>query len=81
MTCEKSTAAFAAWGPVMFWNIHVWPPPGWMPICKKRSSKRADSPAMRTSQISARFMPAPTAAPLTAAMVGSGLRPKRRKPS
>jgi hypothetical protein len=37
--------------------------------------------ARRTSQPSARFMPAPTAAPLTAASVGSGLRAMRRKPS
>ena len=37
--------------------------------------------ASRTSQASARFMPAPTAAPLTAAIVGSGDRATRRKPS
>ena len=39
------------------------------------------SPARRTSQASARFMPAPTAGPLTAAIVGSGERSTRRKPS
>ena len=48
--------------------------------------------AMRTSQASARFMPAPAAAPLTAAMIGFGQsriarivrsrigRPSRRRP-
>ena len=36
---------------------------------------------MRTSQPSAMFIPAPTAAPFTAASVGSGLRAIRRKPS
>ena len=39
------------------------------------------SPARRTSHASARFMPAPTAGPLTAAMVGSGERSTRRNPS
>ena len=40
-------------------SIHVWPPPGWMPSCRNRVSNRADAPARRTSQASARFMPAP----------------------
>ena len=36
---------------------------------------------MRTSQHSARFIPAPTAAPLTAAIVGKGVRAIRKNPS
>ena len=75
------TAANVACGPAMRRNIHVWPPPGWMPICRKRVSNLARRAAMRTSQPSARFIPAPTAAPFTAASVGSGLRAMRRKPS
>ena len=44
-------------------------------------SNRARRAARRTSHPRARFIPAPTAAPLTAAIVGSGLRAMRRKPS
>src|SRR6478609_11774248 len=62
-------------------NSHVCPPPGCRPICKNRVSNLARRAARRTSQPSARFMPAPTAAPLTAASVGNGLRAMRRKPS
>jgi hypothetical protein len=47
----------------------------------KRVSNRADSPARITSHASARLTPAPTAAPLTAAIVGSGERPTRKNPS
>ena len=47
----------------------------------KRVSNLARRPAMRTSHPRARFIPAPTAAPLTAAIVGNGLRATRRKPS
>ena len=62
-------------------SIHVWPPPGWMPICRNRVSNFARRAAMRTSHPSAMFIPAPTAAPLTAASVGRVLRATRRKPS
>ncbi len=80
-TSPNSTMAAAADDPTARCSIHVWPPPGWIPSCRKRVSKRAEAPASRTSQASARFMPAPTAAPLTAARVGSGERATRRKPS
>ena len=42
---------------------------------------RVIATAMRTSHPKARFSPAPTAAPLTAANVGNSLRAMRRKPS
>ena len=81
ITSPNTTPANVACGPAMRRSIQVWPPPGWMPICRKRVSNLALRAAMRTSQPSARFMPAPTAAPFTAASVGSGLRAMRRKPS
>ena len=81
MAWPKTTAAMAACRPATLRNIQVWPPPGWMPRSRKRVSNLADAPASRTSHASARFMPAPTAAPLTAARVGSGLRATRRNPS
>ena len=59
-------------GPTARSSIQGCPPPGWMPMRANRASKRADSPAMRTSQQSARLKPAPTAGPFTAAIVGSG---------
>ena len=80
-TWPNTTAAIAACGPTIRRSIHVWPPPGWIPSWRKRVSSLAVSATMRTSQPSARFMPAPTAAPLTAASVGSGLRAMRRNPS
>ena len=81
IAAPNSTIAAAAWGPTARSSIQVWPPPGWRPIFTNRVSKRAEVPAMRTSQASARFMPAPTAGPFTAATVGSGERSTRRKPS
>ena len=77
----NSTIAAAACGPTARSSIHAWPPPGCRPMRRNRVSKRADSPASRTSQASARFRPAPTAGPFTAATVGSGERRTRRNPS
>ncbi|MGA1505216.1 MAG: hypothetical protein ACO37V_01430 [Ilumatobacteraceae bacterium] len=51
------------------------------PKLQEAESNLALFAAMRTSQPSAKFMPAPTAAPFTAAIVGSGLRATRKKPS
>ena len=51
------------------------------PIFTNLVSNLADAPARRTSQASARFIPAPTAAPFTAAIVGNGDRSTRRNPS
>ena len=78
-TSPNSTIAAAAGTPTARSSIQVWPPPGAMPSCRNRVSNRADAPASRTSHASATFMPAPTAAPLTAASVGRGQRAMRRK--
>ncbi len=77
----NSTVAAVAWAPMARCAIQVCPPPGCRPSCKKRVSKRAVRPATRTSQAKARFMPAPTAGPFTAATVASGERATRRKAS
>ena len=46
----------------------------------KRVSNLARRPATHVTP-EGEFIPAPTAAPLTAAIVGNGLRAARRKPS
>ena len=66
----NSVIAAAACGPTSRSSIQTWPPPGWSPIRAKRASNRAEAPAIRTSQQSARLKPAPTAGPFTAATVG-----------
>ena len=50
----------------------VLPQSGTSPIRVKACRKVADSPASTMSQASARLMPAPAAAPLTAATIGFG---------
>ena len=61
-------------------SIHVWPPPGWRPIWRKRVSKQAAGGDAHVAS-EARFMPAPTlAAPLTTAASAAGNR-RRRNPS
>jgi len=47
------------------------PSPGTIPIFTKLSANLAFSEAMRVSHMQARSSPAPTAAPLTAAMTGT----------
>ena len=64
----------------LFKSRQVWPPPGWMPIWRKRLSNLALSPATMTSAARAMFIPAPTAAPFTAATTGRGEWAMRRKP-
>ena len=77
----NSSDARATCGPTARCNIHVAPPPGWMPSFWNRGSNNAAGPAIRTSAASARFSPAPTAAPLTAAIVGKAQLATARKPS
>ena len=68
--------------PTMWFSRQVWPPPGCRPICRKRESNRAHCrPATAMSQARTIFMPAPTAAPFTAATVASGEWATRRNPS
>ena len=57
------------------------PAPGMEAELQETGVELGSAAAMRTSQPSAMFIPAPTAAPLTAAIVGSGLRATRRNPS
>ena len=76
----KMTMALAVCSSVLFRSLHVWPPPEWIAIWWKRESNLADSPARIMSHASARFMPAPTAAPFTAAIVGSVEWATARKP-
>ncbi|COX32419.1 Uncharacterised protein [Mycobacterium tuberculosis] len=66
----NNKAARATCGPTARCSIQVAPPPGCSPSFWKRASNNAAGPAMRTSAANARLSPAPTAAPLTAAMVG-----------
>ncbi len=80
-TWPNSTIAAVACGPTMRRIIHVCPPPGCSPRSRNRVSNRARRAAIRTSHASARFIPAPTAAPLTAATVGSVERATRRNPA
>ena len=49
-------------------------------MVRKRLSKRAEHPATTRSQASTMFIPAPTAAPFTAATVGSVEWATRRNP-
>jgi hypothetical protein len=76
-----STMAAAACGPTASVSSRVCPPPGCSPIRAKRQSKRAAGLATRMSHANARFSPAPTAGPFTAATVGKVQRWTRRKPS
>jgi len=54
-------------------SSHAPPSPGTMPTLMKLSAKLACSEAMRISHMQARSQPAPMAAPLTAAMVGTSM--------
>ena len=56
-------------------------PAGWSPSFWNRASNNVPGPAIRTSAANAKFRPAPTAAPLTAAMVGNVQLPTAMKPS
>ena len=78
---RTATMAAVACGPTIRRSIQVCPPPGCSPRWRKRVSNWPAGRRGARRSTSARFMPAPTAAPLTAAMVGSGQRPTRRKPS
>ena len=73
--------AMAVWRSQMFRSRQVCPPPGWMAIWRNRLSNMAERPARITSQASAKFIPAPTAAPFTAATVGRGVWATRRNPA
>ena len=72
----KSPRAAAASRPATRLIRVKWPPPGWMPIWAKPGSSRAVRETMRRSVARARLRPAPTAAPRTAATVGT--RDRRR---
>jgi hypothetical protein len=70
ISAPKMPAAAAASAPARPASRPKWPPPGCSPIRRKPLISRASSATMRRSVASIRLIPAPTAAPRTAAMVG-----------